>query len=184
MLRSYEGHIPRVPLSAWVDETALVIGDVILGADASVWPMAVLRGDVNAIRVGAASNIQDGSVLHVTHDGPYSPGGLALEVGHEVTVGHRAVLHACRIRDRVLIGMGSVVMDGAEIGADTILAAGSLVPPGKTLEGGYLWQGSPAQQVRPLTDGERDQLRYSAQHYVQLKDRHAGLAVPLDYLQV
>lgn len=184
MLRSYEGHIPRVAPSAWVDDTALVIGDVTLGSDVSVWPMAVLRGDVNAIRVGAASNIQDGSVLHVTHDGPYSPGGLTLEVGREVTVGHRVVLHACRIQDRVLIGMGSVVMDGVEIGADTILAAGSLVPPGKALEGGHLWRGSPARRVRPLTDEEREQLRYSARHYVQLKERHAGLAAPPDRIEV
>lgn len=184
MLRPFEGHIPRVPPSAWVDDTALVMGDVFLGADVSVWPMAVVRGDVQAICVGAASNIQDGSVLHVTRDAPHTPGGLALEVGREVTVGHRAVLHACRIRDRVLIGMGSVVMDGAEIGADTILAAGSLVPPDKGLEGGYLWQGSPARRVRPLTDAERAQLRDSAQHYVQLKDRHAGLAVPPDRLQI
>jgi carbonic anhydrase/acetyltransferase-like protein (isoleucine patch superfamily) len=167
----FESHAPRLGARVYVDATARVIGDVGLGDDASVWPMAVLRGDIHAIRIGARSNIQDGSVLHVTHASEHNPGGFALEVGDDVTVGHRVVLHGCRIGDRCLIGMGAVVMDGAVVHADTILGAGSLVTPGKELMPG-LWVGSPARRVRDLTGDERNYLRYSASHYVQLKERY------------
>lgn len=184
MIRSFEGHTPKIAPSAWVDDSALIVGDVTLGADSSVWPMSVLRGDVNRIRIGECSNIQDGSVLHVTHDGPYTPGGQDLAVGNEVTVGHNVTLHACHIHDRVLIGMGSVVMDGAIIASDVILAAGSLVSPGKVLDSGYLWRGRPAQRVRPLTQEERDHLRYSAEHYVRLKLRHEGQGRPPEGMEV
>lgn len=173
-VRAFEGHAPRVPASAYVDAQALVLGDVELGADSSVWPMTVLRGDVHAIRVGARTNLQDGSVVHVTHDCKYSPGGFAAAVGDDVTVGHRAVLHACAIGDRCLVGMGAVVLDGAVVGAETMLAAGCLVPPGKELDGGGLWVGSPARRLRALTDAERGFLRYSAAHYVELKNRFAA----------
>jgi carbonic anhydrase/acetyltransferase-like protein (isoleucine patch superfamily) len=155
-----------------VDESALVIGRAVLGDDVSLWPYSVVRGDVNSIRIGARSNIQDLSVLHVTHDGPYSPGGFPLVIGADVTVGHRCILHACAIGDRCLIGMGSIVMDGALIEDDVLLAAGSLVSPGKHLEAGHLYRGSPAQSVRPLTDTEREMLIYSASHYVRLKDSY------------
>jgi carbonic anhydrase/acetyltransferase-like protein (isoleucine patch superfamily) len=174
MIRTFEGHVPDIDAGAWVDEMALVVGDVRIGADSSVWPMTVIRGDINRIVIGERTNIQDGSVLHVTHDSRFMPGGLALTVGDDVTVGHKVVLHACIIGDRCLIGMGSIVMDGAEIAPDTLLGAGSLVTPNKRLQGGYLWQGSPARRVRELTDREREYLTYSADHYVQLKNRHAG----------
>jgi len=167
----FESHAPQLGARVYVDPSARVIGDVHLGDDASVWPMAVLRGDIHAIRIGARSNIQDGSVLHVTHASDYNPGGFALEVGDDVTVGHRVVLHGCRIGDRCLIGMGAVVMDGAVVHADTILGAGSLVTPGKELAPG-LWVGSPARRVRDLTGDERNYLGYAASHYVQLKDRY------------
>jgi carbonic anhydrase/acetyltransferase-like protein (isoleucine patch superfamily) len=172
MIRALGKDRPRLGAGAWVDETALVIGDVALGANVSVWPMSVLRGDVQSISVGERSNIQDGSVLHVSHDSSYLPGGLALNVGCDVTVGHRAILHACTVADRVLVGMGAIVMDGAEVGPDCIIAAGALVPPGKVLEGGYLWVGSPVRRARPLSDEEREYLRYSAAHYLRLKARH------------
>jgi len=173
MIRSFEQHTPSIADSAYVDETAVVIGDVALAEDVSVWPGAVLRGDVNWIRVGARSNIQDGAVVHVTHAGPYTPeGGIPTVLGEDVTVGHRAVIHACTLGDRILIGMGATVMDGAVVESDVILGANALVPPGKTLESGYLYVGSPAKRQRSLTDVERAYLRYSAGHYVKLKQRH------------
>lgn len=149
-----------------------VIGDVEIGHDSSVWPFTLIRADVNSIRIGEQTNIQDNSVLHVTHDGPYNPGGNALQVGNKVTVGHRAILHGCTIHDNCLIGMGATVMDGAVIHANTIIGAGSLVTPGKELEGGYLWVGSPARRVRALSEDEIKAIDYSTGHYVKLKNRH------------
>ena len=171
-LRAYQGRQPVVDGSAFVDPSAVVIGDVALGPGVSVWPLCVLRGDVQAILIGARSNIQDGTIIHVTHDGPYSPGGLATRVGEDVTVGHRALLHACTVESRCLIGMGVIVMDGAVVGAGSIIGAGSLVPPGKTLAGGFLYMGSPVKQIRPLNDREREFLGYSAEHYARLAGRH------------
>jgi carbonic anhydrase/acetyltransferase-like protein (isoleucine patch superfamily) len=171
-VRAFKDMSPVIDPSAYVDEAAVVIGDVTIGADSSVWPMAVLRGDVNAIRVGARTSIQDGSVLHVTHAHADVPGGHPCTVGDDVTVGHKVVLHGCRVGDRCLIGMGSIVLDGAHIEPEVLLGAGSLVPPGKVLDGGYLWLGAPVRRVRPLTDEEREKLRYSAQHYVRLKDAY------------
>lgn len=169
-IRSYQGEQPAVAAGVYVDETALVIGRVTLSEDVSLWPYVVARGDVNSITIGARSNIQDLSVLHVTHDGPYSPGGSPLIIGEDVTVGHKCLLHACNIGDRCLIGMGSIVMDGVVIEADVLLGAGSLVSPGKLLESGHLYRGNPAQIDRALTAKELEMLRYSAAHYVNLKD--------------
>ncbi len=174
MIRDFGDLRPALHSTAWVDDTALVVGDVHIGAHSSVWPMCVLRGDIHQVVIGVRTNIQDGSVLHVTHDSRFAPGGHSLTVGDEVTVGHKVILHGCTIGDRCLIGMGSIVMDGAVIESEAMLGAGSLVPPGKRLEGGYLWRGSPARRVRPLTDEERDYLEYSAAQYARLKDRHAG----------
>jgi carbonic anhydrase/acetyltransferase-like protein (isoleucine patch superfamily) len=171
-LRPYTGISPVVGERVYIDPSAVVIGKVTLAEDVSLWPCVVARGDVNSISVGARSNIQDLSMLHVTHDGPYSPGGFPLSIGADVTVGHKCLLHACSIGDRCLIGMGAIVMDGAVVEHDVLLGAGSLVSPGKRLESGYLYKGSPAQKVRPLTAGEREMLRYSAAHYVRLKDRY------------
>ena len=170
-VRSFDKQHPRIHAAAWVDPTALVIGDVILGADSSIWPMCVVRGDVNSIRIGAASNIQDGCVLHVSHAGEYGE-GAGLTIGDEVTVGHKAILHACTIGHRCLIGMGSVVMDEVVVGDDVMLGAGSLVPEGMQLEGGHLYLGRPAVRKRPLTERERAWLKYSAAHYVRLMKRH------------
>lgn len=173
-IRSFEGVNPRLGRGAHVDATAVVIGDVEIGADSSIWPMCVVRGDVNSIRIGARTNIQDGCVLHVTHAGEQSsePQGSPLIVGEEVTVGHRAVLHACTIQARCLIGMGALVLDRAVIRSGAMLGAGALVPPNAEIEGGYLWVGVPARRLRALTERERDYLIYSATHYVRLKDRH------------
>lgn len=171
-IRDHLGKQPQFGNGAYVDEFALVIGDVTLGEDCSIWPMTVVRGDVNTITIGARTNIQDNSVLHVTHDGRYTPGGYALSIGDDVTAGHRVILHACTIGDRCLIGMGSIIMDGAVLEDDVMLAAGSLVPGGKRLAAGYLYRGSPARAVRPLTDDERASLKYSAAHYVEVKNAH------------
>lgn len=172
MIRDFGDLRPALHSTAWVDETALVVGDVHIGADSSIWPMCVLRGDIHRIVIGVHSNIQDGSVLHVTHDSRFAPGGHALTVGDEVTVGHKVILHGCTIENRCLIGMGSIVMDGAVIESGAMLAAGSLVSPGKRLDGGYLWRGSPARRVRPLSTEETEYLEYSALQYSRLKDRH------------
>jgi carbonic anhydrase/acetyltransferase-like protein (isoleucine patch superfamily) len=164
--------MPELGVRAWVDPAAVVIGRVTLDDDASVWPLAVVRGDVNSIAIGARTNVQDACVLHVTHDGPYTPGGQALVVGDDVTLGHRVTLHACTVGHRCLVGISSTVLDGAVLEDDVFLAAGSLVPPGTRLESRALYRGSPAERVRDLSEAELEMLRYSAQHYVRLKDRY------------
>lgn len=171
-IRRYKGKNPRIATSAYVDDSAVVIGDVTIGEESSLWPQVVARGDVNTITIGARTNIQDGSVLHVTHDGKYTPGGFALSVGDNVTVGHRVILHACTVGDLCLIGMASTIMDGAVLEPKVMLGAGSLVPGGKRLESGYLYVGTPAKKIRPLTDDELASLQYSADHYVHVKNSH------------
>ncbi|ODN43266.1 gamma carbonic anhydrase family protein [Piscirickettsia litoralis] len=173
-VRPFKGIFPKIGDRCYIDGAATVIGDVTLGKDVSVWPTAVLRGDVQKISVGARSNIQDGSVLHVTHDSQYQPGGMPLVIGEDVTVGHQATLHACTIADRCLIGMKATVLDGAKVEPLTIIGAGALVPPGKCLESGYLWVGAPVKKVRALTDKEIEFLSYSAQQYCKLKDEYLG----------
>ncbi len=169
-IRPYKEIHPKLGTRVYVDESAVVIGDVQLGEDASVWPMCSIRGDVNHIRLGARTNIQDNSVIHVTHKYSELPDGHACLIGDEVTVGHQCVLHACTIGNRCLIGMGSIVLDGAVLHDRVLLGAGSLVTEDKELEGGYLWLGRPAKRVRPLTEKELAWFAYSAKHYVKLKD--------------
>jgi carbonic anhydrase/acetyltransferase-like protein (isoleucine patch superfamily) len=156
----------------YVDPAAVVIGQVSLGDDSSVWPAAVIRGDVNVIHVGARTSVQDGSVLHVTHDGPYSPGGHSLTVGDEVTVGHRVVLHGCSIGNRCLIGMGAIVMDGVVVEDEVIIGAGALVTPGSRCQGRSVYVGSPARRVRALSEAETGHLAYSADWYVKVKNQY------------
>lgn len=175
-IRDFEDLHPQLDPTAWVDATALVIGAVAIGADSSIWPMSVVRGDIQRIRIGARSNVQDGSVLHVTHDSEHAPGGFGLHIGDDVTVGHKVVLHGCTLEDRCLIGMGAIVLDGARVCSGAMLGAGTLVGPGKELEGGYLWLGAPARRVRPLSAQERGYLAYSAAHYVRLKNRYKSEA--------
>lgn len=169
-LKSFQGQHPRCGKAVYIDDSAVVIGDVTLGDDVSVWPMVVVRGDVESIEIGAGTNVQDGSVLHVTHAGNYSPDGLALSIGRGVTIGHRAVVHGCTVGDHCLIGIGAVLMDGAVIDARVLIGAGALVPPGKKLESGHLYVGSPAKKVRPLNEQELEFLIYSARHYMHLKE--------------
>jgi len=160
----------------FVDPSAVLIGDIEIGEDSSVWPLTVIRGDMHRIRIGQRTSIQDGSVLHITHAGPFNPDGFPLTIGDEVTVGHKVTLHGCTLGNRILVGMGSILMDGAVVEDDVIIGAGSLVPPGKTLESGFLYVGSPVKQARPLTDKERSFFSYTAGNYVKLKDQHRAEA--------
>lgn len=171
-VRKYLEHSPLLGDRVFVDPSALVLGDVHLGDDCSVWPMAVIRGDMHKIRIGHRTSVQDGSVLHITHAGPFNPDGYPLIIGDDVTIGHKALLHGCAIGNRVLIGMGAIVMDGAIIEDEVIVAAGSIVSPGKRLESGYVYRGSPAKQARPISDKERNFFAYSANNYVNLKNKH------------
>jgi carbonic anhydrase/acetyltransferase-like protein (isoleucine patch superfamily) len=174
-IRKYLEFAPTLGAGVYVDTAALVIGQVTIGDDASIWPFAVVRGDVNRIRIGARSNVQDGSVLHVVHAGPFCPGGLPLSIGADVTIGHKAVVHAATVGDRCLIGMAAVITDGAIVENDVIVGAGSVVPPGKRLESGGLYLGSPARRVRALAAREMEQVLYIAAHYVRLKNDYIGV---------
>lgn len=173
VLRPYRGKLPELGQRVYVDPVATVIGDVVLGDDVSVWPFTVIRGDVNFIRIGARTNLQDGTVVHVSHDGPHAKlGGFATVIGEDVTIGHKAVIHACRIEDACLVGMGATVMDGAVVKKHGFVGAGALIAPGKTVGEGELWLGNPGRFVRRLSDAEIEALHYSAGHYVRLKDEY------------
>lgn len=171
-IRRFQDKVPTQGSRVFVDPDATVIGDVTLGDDSSVWPQAVVRGDMHYIQIGARTSVQDNAVLHITHASDFNPDGFPLSLGDDVTVGHQAMLHGCTIGDRVLIGMQAVVMDGAVVESDVMLAAGSLVSPGKRLASGWLYQGRPARPVRELTDKERRFLPYVAGNYVKLKDSY------------
>lgn len=172
MLKEFEGILPSVATTAFIDESAVVIGDVVIGEHSSVWPITAIRGDVNIIRIGNSSNIQDGSVLHGSHISEYNPQGAELHIGDQVTVGHKVLLHGCRIGNQCLIGMGSIVMDNVIVEDQVMIGSGSLVPPGKELESGYMYLGSPAKRVRALTGREKESLVYTAEYYVSLKNRY------------
>jgi carbonic anhydrase/acetyltransferase-like protein (isoleucine patch superfamily) len=160
---------PKLGSGAYVDPSALVVGDVTLGDDASVWPMSVLRGDVNFIRIGARSNIQDGSVVHVSRPFPGQPQGWPTIVGDDVVVGHKVVLHGCTVGSRCLVGIGAIVLDGVVVEDEVMIGAGSVVTPGKRLTRGGLYLGSPARRVRELTTAEIERFSRHALHYVKLK---------------
>ncbi|SDH82472.1 Carbonic anhydrase or acetyltransferase, isoleucine patch superfamily [Vibrio xiamenensis] len=169
-LRSYKGISPQLGQHVYIDSSSVLVGDIHIGDHSSIWPLVAARGDVNHIRIGERSNIQDGSVLHVTHKNPENPAGYPLIIGNDVTIGHKVMLHGCTIGNRVLVGMGSIVLDGAVIEEEVMIGAGSLVPPGKTLTSGYLYIGSPVKQARPLSEKERLFLQKSADNYVENKD--------------
>ncbi len=170
MIRSFRNATPKIATSAYVDESAVVIGDVEIGEHSSVWPLTAIRGDINRIRIGDYSNVQDGSVLHVTHRGEFSPDGAELVIGDQVTVGHKVLLHGCRIGNQVLVGMGAIVMDNVVVEDRVMIGSGSLVSPGKLLESGYLYLGNPARQKRALTEREIEYFEYVASHYAKLKE--------------
>lgn len=162
--------MPTLADSVFVDPTATIIGDVEIAGESSVWPMVVIRGDVNKIRIGARSNIQDATVIHVSRPKASNPGGFPSIVGDDVTIGHKVMLHGCQIGNRVLVGMGAIILDGAVIEDEVIVGAGALVTPGKHLESGFLYVGSPARKTRPLTDVEREHFVATAGNYIELKN--------------
>ncbi|KLU14101.1 MULTISPECIES: gamma carbonic anhydrase family protein [Xenorhabdus] len=170
VLRQYLNFYPQVGQKVLLDPSSVVIGNVRLADNVSIWPLVVIRGDVNYVSIGSRTNIQDGSVLHVTHKSPDNPNGFPLIIGEDVTVGHKSMLHGCKIGNRVLVGMGSILLDGVTIEDDVVIGAGSLVPPGKKLKSGYLYVGSPAKQVRKLKPEELEGLLYSANNYVSWKN--------------
>lgn len=171
-LRPYKNHFPQQGDRVMIDSSSVVVGEVQLADDVSIWPLVAIRGDVNKVVIGKRSNIQDGSVLHVTHKSTSNPEGYPLIVGEDVTVGHKAMLHGCTIGNRVLVGMGSILLDGVIVEDDVMIGAGSLVPPNKRLESGYLYLGSPVKQVRPLSEAEIAGLLYSSNNYVSWKNEY------------
>ena len=176
IVRSFEGMKPRLAEQVFIDPTAVVIGDVEIGRNSSVWPMTVIRGDIHRIRIGQRTSVQDGSVLHVTHAGPYNPDGYPLLIGDDVTIGHKVMLHGCKLGNRILVGMAAVIMDGAVVEDEVIIGAGTLVPPGKVLHSGFLYLGSPARQERELTDKEMRFFHYTSKRYVDLAARYLAEA--------
>lgn len=172
MIRKYATKSPILGQNIWLDPSAIVIGSVTLGDDVSIWPMTVIRGDVNYIKIGERTNIQDGSIIHVSHDGPISPGGYPTLVGSDVTIGHGVMLHGCTIGNACLIGMRSTVLDGAIISQHSMLGAGSLLAPNKIIPEGELWMGSPARFVRKLSAKEIENIYYSAKNYVVGKNQY------------
>ena len=171
-IQSFHGHFPQVEMGVYVHHSATVIGHVNLGENVSVWPGAVIRGDINFIKIGAGSNIQDCAVLHVNHQSAYDPAGSPLIIGSDVTIGHSVILHGCTIEEESLIGMGSIVMDKVVVQKNVLVAAGSLVPEGKVLETGCLYMGSPVKKIRALTVNEIAFFMVSAQNYIQLKNEY------------
>ena len=171
-IRSYKNILPTFDKSCYIDESAVFVGDITCAEDVSVWPLVAARGDVNRISIGARSNIQDGTVLHVTRKSEANPEGYPLIIGEDVTVGHKCMLHGCTLGDRILVGMGAIIMDGAIVEDDVFIGAGSLVPPNKTLESGYLYVGSPVKRARKLHASEQAFLQQSAKNYVILKNEY------------
>lgn len=171
-IQKYRDFIPSLANNVYVHATATIVGDVQIGEDSSIWPGAIIRGDINLIHIGRRSNIQDLTVLHVNHKSIEAPFGSPLIIGDNVTIGHMVILHGCTIEDECLIGMGSIVMDKVLVQKHVLLAAGSLVPEGKVLESGYLYMGRPAKKIRALTAEEIQQFSASAEHYVQTKNQY------------
>ena len=171
-IRPYKGILPSIGSDNYIDKSAILVGDITLSDDVSIWPLVAARGDVNTITIGARTNIQDGTVLHVTRKSSENPQGNPLIIGSDVTVGHKCMLHGCQLGDRILVGMGAIIMDGAVIEDDVFIGAGSLVPPNKTLLSGYLYVGNPVKQARLLKESEAAFLRQSAINYVELKNEY------------
>ena len=168
-IRSYKNITPSLANNIYIDDSAVLVGEISLADDVSIWPLVAARGDVNTISIGARTNIQDGTVLHVTRRSTDKPNGNPLIIGEDVTVGHKCMLHGCQLGNRILVGMGAIIMDGVTVEDDVFIGAGSLVPPNKTLVSGYLYVGNPVKQVRPLKDSETKFLKQSAINYVKLK---------------
>lgn len=172
IFRMYNKISPKTGNNVYVDETSVLVGDITIADDVSIWPLVAARGDVNTMKIGARTNIQDGTVLHVTRKSPENPNGNPLIIGEDVTVGHKCMLHGCQLGNRILVGMGAIIMDGAVVEDDVFIGAGALVPPNKTLVSGYLYVGNPVRQIRLLKKSEQDFLATSASNYVALKNEY------------
>ncbi len=166
MYLPFEGILPKVHPTAWIAETAVLIGDVEVGEESSIWYGCVLRGDVMPVRVGRRTNIQDGSILHV------EGGQYPCILGDDVSVGHMAIVHGCEVGDGALIAMGAIVLNNVKVGAGAVVGAGALVPEGKVIPPGTLWVGTPARFVRELQEEERERFRMTSVHYCELKNRY------------
>ena len=173
-IRPFQTISPVLSEGVYIDESAVVIGDVHIGKNSSVWPLCVIRGDVNYCRIGENCNIQDGTVIHLARPRPNNPDGHPTLLGNNVSIGHKVMLHGCTIGNNVLIGMGAIILDGAVIEDEVLVGAGSMVTQGKRLESGYLYLGAPAKKVRPLNDSERELFRRTAEDYVVLKDEYSS----------
>ncbi|MDO6695590.1 gamma carbonic anhydrase family protein [Aliiglaciecola sp. 3_MG-2023] len=171
-ISSFKGTTPQFGNKCYVDNSSIIVGDVICGDEVSIWPLVAARGDVNTIRIGNRTNVQDGTVLHVTRSSVNNPQGYPLIIGDDVTIGHKCMLHGCTLGNRILVGMGAIIMDGVVVEDDVFVGAGCLVPPNKTLESGYLYVGSPAKQARKLNDSELAFLKISADNYLVTKDEY------------
>jgi carbonic anhydrase/acetyltransferase-like protein (isoleucine patch superfamily) len=171
LIRPHHGIAPAIAASAFVAETAVVIGDVTIGEQASIWYGCVLRGDGNFIRVGARTNIQDGTIVHVNHEREGAAGTRTV-IGADVTIGHMALIHACTLEDGCFIGMQACVMDGVVVESGAMVAAGALVTPGKRVKRGELWGGSPAKLMRTLTDSELKYFSYTVEHYIEMAESY------------
>lgn len=171
-IRTLEGHTPKIHESAFIDPSAVIIGKVTIGVKSSIWCNTVVRGDVSYIQIGDNTNIQDLTMLHVTHYYPNRSKEVPLIIGNNVTVGHSCCLHACTLEDNTFIGMGSIILDNAVIEKHAFLGANSFVPQGKCLKGGYLYFGNPVKQIRKLTDAEIEHIAYSAEHYVDVASKY------------
>ena len=171
-IRSYKSKSPKFAEHCYIDASSVLVGDVDCAEHVSIWPLVAARGDVNTIKIGARTNIQDGTVLHVSRTSEVNPNGFPLLIGADVTVGHKCMLHGCTLGDRILVGMGAIIMDGAIVEDDVFIGAGTLVPPNKILKSGYLYKGNPAQQARPLKESEITFLKQSAVNYIKLKDEY------------
>lgn len=166
LIRRVKGKTPSIAAPSFLAETAVLIGDVTVGAESSIWYGAVLRGDDNPIRVGRRSNIQDGTIVHV------SSKGLGTEIGDDVSIGHAAIIHACILEDRSFVGMGATVMDGAVVESGAMVAAGALVAPGKVVRSGQVWMGNPGRHTRDLSAQEKQYLSYVSAHYWELAQEY------------
>lgn len=169
-IRPFKGILPLIGKNTYIDQSAVLIGDITIAENSSVWPTVAARGDVNSITIGCNTNIQDGTILHVTRKSESNPNGYPLIIGNDVTIGHLCMLHGCQLGNRILVGMGAIVMDGAIVEDDVFIGAGTLVPPNKTLKSGYLYVGNPMKQARPLKESEQKFLKQSAINYVNLKN--------------
>ncbi|NRA61917.1 MAG: gamma carbonic anhydrase family protein [Psychrobium sp.] len=169
-IRHFKGIYPTLGKGTYIDSTAVVCGDIQFGDDCSVWPLVAIRGDVNFVRIGHRTNIQDGSVLHLSRPTISNPQGYPLIIGDDVTVGHKVMLHGCTLGNRILVGMGAIIMDGVVVEDDVFIGAGTLIPPNKRLESGFLYVGNPMRKARVLKESESAFLKQSAVNYVELKN--------------